>query len=45
MIDSKHLAIVNIFLPPKKFTKAKFDYNTYLDKNEEQTNVQKKQTK
>ena len=26
MIDSKHLAIVNIFVPLKKFTKAKFDY-------------------
>ena len=25
MIDSKHLAIVNIFAPLKKFTKARFD--------------------
>ena len=25
MIDIKHLAIVNIFAPLKKFTKARFD--------------------
>ena len=27
IIDSKHLAIVNIFAPLKKFTKARFDCN------------------
>ena len=29
MIDSKHLAIVNIFAPLKKFTKARFDYSNF----------------
>ena len=26
IIDSKHLKLVNIFAPLKKFTKARFDY-------------------
>ena len=30
MIDSKHLAIVNIFAPLKKFTKVRFNC-TYLE--------------
>ena len=32
MMDSKHLAIVNIFAHLKKFTKARFDYTSSKEK-------------
>ena len=34
MIDSKHLAIVNVFAPLKKFTKARFDCTKFWSQNQ-----------